>query len=376
VIVVIDVLAALATKDLAEAVVSKVDRTRLWLLSIFFACSAAVTFVVVCRIAAQPRPEWNVAAVHLIVAWFGFALLAYLLKEERLSPGRFLRLTVALAFLDAAGALYLAQPVMYTSATLNWWHEVNAHHNRSLDLTSAGFFRVLHPPESLGTYPNNRNLSLKLAVFDSYITFWNRFHMQMAADPVLNQMAVGENRLWFSTSAVRQPPNDAAFRLYRDRVHELEGVPILVLHSRDQMLALASVFDPVGRRSVPVEFPDTPACVPAAVTDLSYQTDSLSFRYTAPAAGYLLVTDRWADGWEVTVNGQQRPVLGGNFIFRAVQVDRGVNAIRFQYHPRFFVPLLFLGWGTLLLVAAGQGYRSVCSRGRATQPPRLPAEGN
>ena len=364
----IDVLAALATRDVAEALLSKADLLRLWLLSIFLACSAVVSFGVVCRIAAKSVPGLRPGVVHLLIVWFGFAALTYLLKQRYISQRTFLRLLMVLCFVDAVGALYISRPTMYTPATIPWWHEMNAHHSATPDLTSAGFVRILHSPESLGSYPNNRNLSLKISVFDSYIVFWNRFHQQMVADPLLSRMAIGADRLWFLSVVAWRAPSDASFKPFQERVRELAGVPVLILHSRKQMLALASVFDPQRTRDELVEPPKLPACVLATVSDVSYQTDSLSFLYAAPASGYLLVTDRWADGWAVTVNGQRRPVLGGNFIYRAVQVDGGTNVIQFRYNPRGLRPLLFLSWGTLVFITAWQIHRLAR---RATKAYRL-----
>ena len=113
------------------------------------------------------------------------------------------------------------------------------------------------------------------------------------------------------------------------RVRESER-PILVLHSPAQMLALA----PAPGIDTPPAESRTPrtaaAAVPAKVLDLHYVSDSLSFRYDAPGNGYLLVTDRWAPGWEASVNGRKSPVWGADFIFRAVEVASGSNVVEFS----------------------------------------------
>jgi len=59
------------------------------------------------------------------------------------------------------------------------------------------------------------------------------------------------------------------------------------------------------------------------------------------------VTDRWARSWRADVNGKQATVYGGTFIFRAVQITRGQNTIRFIYHPFGFPWLVIISWGTL-----------------------------
>ena len=365
VILVIGILAALATRDLAERPVSQADRFRLWSISIILACSSVVCFSAVVRNAPTSKPELTAGIVHLVAIWFGLAVLTYLVKAQCLSMQRFLPLVAMLAFLDAAGTLYISRPTLYTSATVPWWHEMNTRHNGAVDPISTGLVRVLHPPEALGSYPNNRNLALKISVFDSYIALWNRFQQQMAADPVLSRMAIGADRLCFSSAAARRAPDDASFKIFRERIHELAGQPILVVHSPEQMLALSPQGAPEPVHEASMEPLNVPPCIPASVSAVSYKPDSLSFQYAAPMQGYLLVTDRWANGWEVMVNGRRRPVLGGNFIFRAVQVDAGTNLIQFRYNPRGFWPLLIVSWGTLVLITAWQCRRMLHSATRS-----------
>jgi hypothetical protein len=312
------------------------------------------------RVAPSTFPGLPGVTVHLTAVWFGFAALAYAVKEGYLSIPHFLRFAAMLAVFDAGCALHISQSTLYTPGTLPWWHEMNRQHKSTVAPGSIGLDRLLEPPESLGAYSNNRNLLLKIPVFDSYLTMWNRFQQAMAADPVLARMAVGPDRLWFSPVAAQRPPNDANFGMYRERVHGLAGEPILIVHSPAQMRALALRVALVGAREEAAAPLDVPACIPARVTDVSYDPDSLFLRYVAPQRGYLLVTDRWADGWEAAVNGRPQPVLGGDFIFRAVEVEPGMNFIQFLYEPRWFAPLAT--WSALLLIAAGQCLRMLRSR--------------
>jgi uncharacterized membrane protein YfhO len=83
----------------------------------------------------------------------------------------------------------------------------------------------------------------------------------------------------------------------------------------------------------------------------SYRPTSLTLIVEAPDRGWLLVTDSWSAGWSATVNGQPAAVWGGNFIFRAVPVRAGTNAIEFQFTAFGFPWLLGLSWGTLAVVA-------------------------
>lgn len=359
VIVVIGYLAALGARDLAAATASRADRVRLWRIAILAAGCAVVCFIAVSQIAGKSAPEFPAGVAHLCVVWLGFAALCFLFQSGVLTSQRFWGLAAALACLDAVGALYLARPTLWDSPQPAWFQKANAGHNRTLDLTAQGLDRHLLPAAALGPGINDRNVLIKQAVLSDYLSrldLRNRFHGQMTDDPVLSRMATGSKRIWFSPSAAWEVPNDASFRLFQRRVFAAAGTPVLFLHSPAQMLALA-----------PEEFPqlateDPPdagaaACMAAAVTDLVYQPNLLSFRYDAPSHGYLLVTDRWADGWEATVNGATRPVLGADFIYRGIEVDAGPNQVRFVYQPSGFLLLLAVSWGTLILAAAWQGRR-------------------
>ena len=347
-IFVVSILAAMATRDLRRS--AQAGRTRLLLVALLLAGAAAATFYEVNALAQKPLPELPFARSIFWVVWMGMLALAFLWRAEWLATDSFLRLLALLACLDAVGALHTSRPTLYTSATVPWWQEMD---NRHRDLSAAGdsvaWPRELHPPDSLAAYPNNRNVALKILVFDSYITWTNRFHQRMLADPELSKMALGANRAWFSNAVVWRWPDNASFDAFRQRVHDHGAEPILVVHSRQQMLALAKEDTPEPLHPESTEVPSVPPAVPAAVSDLRYEPDSLSLRYTAPEHGYLLVTDRWATGWEATVNGQARQVLGGDFVFRVVEVDAGMNEIEFHYNPRGFWPLLGLSWGTLAL---------------------------
>ncbi len=249
---------------------------------------------------------------------------------------------------------------MHSPATRTFWHIMNVGHNPSLDLSSGDLFRDLDPPTPLNNYspsrfPTNRNLPLKLATIENDIALWNRYYMQMEHDPLLRQMALGKDRMWFTDAAVLAPPTDGNFVLYEKRVQQLQK-PVILIHPGLQMEQVISRkhAEDVGQWA-PTISPDSlsPASV-ARVSGLSYWPNSLSFHYVASKAGWLMVTDRWAPGWKVTVNGRPQEVMGADFVFRAVKVEPGDNFIQFRYRPLGWPYLLILSWGTLFIVGMCQ----------------------
>jgi uncharacterized membrane protein YfhO len=93
-----------------------------------------------------------------------------------------------------------------------------------------------------------------------------------------------------------------------------------------------------------------PAATPLTVHVDRYLPDELIFTATTPSAGWLLVTDRWARGWQVRVNGQFAILEPGDFVFRAVKVPAGQIQVRFVYEPAYGLVWVALSWTTLALV--------------------------
>jgi hypothetical protein len=356
-ILLICIVAALGARDVQSSDSSERLVGRLCLLSTFLACLAVLLFGLVIHSLTKPAPDLTFAVTHLFITWFGVAIASFLLVKRVISKSALIGVFVVLACADALATIYIVRPTLYTEATLPWWHEMNAEHSSSLDLTRHGLGRDLDDAPKFGNYPNSRNLVVKTPTLNGYVTLRNRFYEQFVADPVLRQMSLGPNRFWFSTEQNLVSPDDFSFEQFARRVRQL-GQPILVLHSPEQMESLSSRIVPKNLHSDHEIGPPSPSS-PASVSDLSYKPNELSFRYFAPSAGWLLVTDRWASGWDATVNGKPQAVLGGNFIFRAVKVSAGENSIRFHYRPREFVPLLLLSWSVLLAAIIWQLRRMV-----------------
>jgi hypothetical protein len=165
-------------------------------------------------------------------------------------------------------------------------------------------------------------------------------------------MALGPNRIWFSSRVALLPANPGVLSAYARRARS-EAAPLLVIHRPDQM-ALATHRETLAQTAAPQAGPALdalPPCQPAALANLVYRPNELAFRFVAPAGGWLLVTDRWAPGWRLTVNGRPAPLYGANFAFRAVPVGTGTSDIRFTYDPASFSLLVALSWTTLAAIA-------------------------
>lgn len=365
------VLCAFGTRDLEGANTGVDNRSRLRLLisATILAIASAWTFEIVTHFAAVRLPTFKLAVEHGIIAWGSIIALAFLLWTRKLSPSAVFALLIAVAVFDGITTLRISRSTTHSPAARGFWHIMNRGHNASLDLSAGDLFRALDPPTPLNNitpsrFPTNRNLPLKLATLENDITLWNRYYMQIEHDPFLRQMALGDDRIWFTESAATAPANDGNFVVFEKRMQQLQK-PVIVIHSGPQMEEISRRRADDKEQWLPTITPDSLGSASVArISGLSYWPNSLAFHYVADKPGWLMVTDRWAPGWKVTVNGRPQEVLGADFVFRAVKVEAGDNFVQFHYRPWGWPYLLALSWGTLLiigicqLVVSTRGYRA------------------
>jgi hypothetical protein len=83
-----------------------------------------------------------------------------------------------------------------------------------------------------------------------------------------------------------------------------------------------------------------------------YSSRRVVVEVSAPADGYLVLTDSWYPGWRAVVDGQEAPLLRADLIFRAVYLAAGEHTVEFSYEPESFRVGAGLSAATLALVAA------------------------
>jgi hypothetical protein len=70
------------------------------------------------------------------------------------------------------------------------------------------------------------------------------------------------------------------------------------------------------------------------------------------SAGWLVLADRWAPGWNAWVDGRPTPVLVANHALRAVRVEPGARELVFRYEPESWRDgLVAFGVGLALVLA-------------------------
>ena len=90
-----------------------------------------------------------------------------------------------------------------------------------------------------------------------------------------------------------------------------------------------------------------------------YQPNQVRLEVAGESAGWLVLTDMWFPGWICMVDGQNRPIYLGNYLFRAVPVPAGQHEVVFRFQPWSYrlgraiscaALASLLGWSLILLV--------------------------
>jgi hypothetical protein len=69
--------------------------------------------------------------------------------------------------------------------------------------------------------------------------------------------------------------------------------------------------------------------VPEFVLD---SLDEVVLQVETPVSALLLLADMMAPGWQVTVDGEDKPLLTADLVLRAVAIEAGSHTVRFHYH--------------------------------------------
>jgi hypothetical protein len=136
-----------------------------------------------------------------------------------------------------------------------------------------------------------------------------------------------------------------AYTLPRAWIASPVWVPTWTETGADWAGQLAALAD-LGARSVAEEKTS------AAVT--RYAPDRIEVEASLPEAGLLVLAEIWYPGWQVTVDGQPRPVEQVAGLLRGVSLDAGTHQVVFAYRPAS------VGWGTALSLA---GWAAVAAGG-------------
>jgi len=64
-----------------------------------------------------------------------------------------------------------------------------------------------------------------------------------------------------------------------------------------------------------------------------YEPQDIVIRVVAPADGFLVLSDAYYPGWHAFVDGDERPLLRGDLLFRVVPVPAGLHTVHLRFNP-------------------------------------------
>ena len=369
------VLALLGIRDLYGSI--GCVRDRLWrrfrFITVILSLLAISSYVwIYCHIEKGAGKHDILAFIWLLGVWGGAVYVAiagkaWVIAKKR---SRLLFVMISLTALDAIFCAYMINSTVYGYSYAKRWCSLDEVHSGSLELTQNGLSREA---SSLNRYSpskelNNDHLITKKSVFHAYTTAINPFQMAMMDNPALLQPTLGMDRIWFAPKAYETSPTWGNFDIWANKASE-DGKPSLLVHTPYDMLHLGTDIDsPKDNRAASIS--DLPPLRKIHFNLLKYLPNELSFQVDCPENGWLLVTDRWARSWIVEINSRKATVYGGNFIFRAIKVDKGRNTIRFNYRPMGYPWLLAISWGLLagVCIWSGTSFFGIVRQGITKHP--------
>ena len=342
-VLVVAVLASLGAGTMTADSTTRRQRSWCTVWALAIGAGAVTAYYGVINDAPGPSTNRGLADAHLWMVWSGVCVLAICAQRGARGLGT---LAVTLMIVDALLVSALSRTVSSADpALMARWDRVVQSRNPDATPDRIDWARQL----TMG--PTNDHLPDKTPVLSSYGPMGNRFHERIVEHPLLAGSAIGDDRVWFSPVAATVWPADATFDAFVARTEALAGIP-LVVHPRAGLTDMPRPDTPGFADSTGVAaIRSQPGAIRIAASVETYRPTVLDLSVDCPDDGWLLVTERWAAGWTAEVNGQQVPVLGGNFVFRAVPVRAGPNRVRVTYRPFGHPWLLLLSWGTVGLLA-------------------------
>jgi hypothetical protein len=352
----IAVLAALAARDRNERRADQWDR-RLMLLSLGLTPVIGLLLFLVRRSAPQ---FWHVLprahAVANVLAWLVPALVVFAcvrLDRRRLVP----TLLAACALIEASAGLWACRSILYHQRAVEHVAQIEQQRRghppgASFDQTPRGLQRSV---DSAFQGLNNHDAIQRVAVLRSLDPLSAQLLARTFAALPLAATATGEQRTFFAP-AVAVAEADAKTLEHLARQFDMAGAPVLVVHP--------AAGQPPPAPALPLD--QLPFATRVPIELRAYLPEKLHFDVDAPADGWLLVTDRYTQGWRAQVDGQATPVWKANLFFRAIQIPAGRHEILFAYHPPGHPWLLILSWSTF---AAILGLTVFELRRRRMRPP-------
>ena len=160
---------------------------------------------------------------------------------------------------------------------------------------------------------------------------------------------------WTLVAGPRDAPDRAEVFVYEANAPLEREFCVSRLRPRSEVLADPAGFDPAREVFLeePVEFELERPFTSSRVVTVERAPERLVFEVELDGEGLFVSTEQHFPGWRLEVNGQERPILRANSIFRGVFLEEGTHRLEFTYEPASWRLGKALGALGLLLLALG-----------------------
>ncbi|MCE5302590.1 MAG: hypothetical protein LLF97_05705 [Planctomycetaceae bacterium] len=297
---------------------------------------------------ASSRGYLPAGIVEFLVVWPGIATTVWIgyRKGEPTRQHILQKHLVCFALAEAILSIVVGKSLMFTNRTSQHWDQIEASHVTIVDDPRQNIIRAASSDGD-----QLRCFITKQPVFAGYLVLQNQFVTETAKNQTLMKTVAGADRCWFARHAVAMRLNRKNFDLFARHITAMPRPGL-------------AVSSPLGPKAADVEpwlerkdltswtFDRLVPLEPQPASYLVRQSRVIEFETICPDFGWLLVTDRWANGWTASVNGRMRPIAIGNFLFQAIPVEKGLNRIRLEYHPFGYPWLLLASWSCMAAAAS------------------------
>lgn len=82
----------------------------------------------------------------------------------------------------------------------------------------------------------------------------------------------------------------------------------------------------------------------------SYENNEVEIKTDFNDPGFLVLSDSFYPGWHATVDGKEKEILSANYLFRAIEMEKGKHEVRFYYDPLSFKIGALISGSTFLII--------------------------
>jgi hypothetical protein len=329
------------------------DRIRRGLPTVVAFGLGALSVVVFYRLCsmAKTKPS-DLGVMHVYAAWGG-CLVAMVLRDFLPRSWPRLQATAWMVLLPTIAVdAHFTNRLAVTNLDANprfaeFMRDLSRYHQRSLDVKETSGFRRSVMVDGRGVVARWTGWAgvFKEPVYYGYTALVNPYLDRLAKVPEEHTLSAGDRKIWFSAPTLAAPPSDGLLDGYIARWRQQKNAPLILHEAKD----FRGDHAPTTAMLSSLQRAD--AMTPLEPQLVAYTPTHLEFQVTAPADGWILVTDRWSRGWRATINGAAALIRPANFYFRALPVKAGPNRVKMEYKPLVVPVALALSWGTLLAVA-------------------------